>query len=495
MPAAVFVVAVAMALLCTRGAMYVFPVSYDYAELALQIARGDLAGFYPGPFLHSLLAAPLVALGVPAVRAMWALSILSFGACATLLFLLGQRLGGVRVGLFTAALFTLTYTDLRFANAATSEMLFLALLLAGVAATDAYAELDEPKAWHGPALGLLLALPVASRYVGIFVGPLCLAYLALRKRRPGKPAVAYGIAVAALVLYYLDTLGSAAGAPTDTFGSALRNLLYEVGRAWIYLPGLYHPPAAATPEEKLPVALAVAGVWAALAGLAARSARAVFLLAPAVAYLFFFAFMASHTHIDMIDARYALPLVPFLALVPALVHPRLTALGLVFLALTALQGGRAVVAGYRPPDGLWSPATLQRLQALPAGSAVAGSRYGKQLRTVRLDVAFVQIPFQDPFNADYLAGLELWDRRAALQAFVDEDVRTVALFAGPTGRDPYLEERCYGTYVEQLLRGEHPEAAAVERLPDGVVVTLAAPERLRELLATAGASAPAPAPR
>lgn len=494
MPTLVFVFAVAMALLCTRGAMYLFPVSYDYAELALQIGRGDLQGAYPGPFLHSLLAAPLVVLGVPAVRAMWVLSLVSFGACATLLFLLGRRLKGQGLGLFTAALFTLTYTDLRFANAATSEMLFLALLLAGVVATDAYAENPEPARWYGPALGLLLALPVASRYVGVFVGPLCLAYLVLTRRRPLAPALTYGCALAALVLYYLNTLGSAAGEPMDTFGSASTSLLYEVGRAWIYLPGLFHP----TPDQRTLTAVTVAALWALVAAVAVRGPRAAFLVAPGVAYLLFFAFMASHTHIDAIDARYALPLLPFLVVAAAVAfwrHPRLKILGLVFLAVTALQGGRMVVAGYRPPDGLWSPATLQALQALPPGTTVAGSRYGKQLRTVRLDLPFVQIPFQDPFNADYLKGLELWDRRSALGAFLQEDVQAVVLFAGRENRDPYLEEHCYGAYVEQLLRGEHPEAVRVERLPDGIVVTLAPPERLRELLASAGAGGPAPATR
>lgn len=494
MPALVFALAVAMALLCTRGAMYLFPVSYDYAELALQIGHGELQGAYPGPFLHSLLAAPLVALGVPAVRALWVLSLVSFGTCATLLFLLGRRLEGPGLGLFAAALFTLTYTDLRFANAATSEMLFLALLLAGVVATDAYAENPEPAPWHGPALGLLLALPVASRYVGVFVGPLCLAYLVLQKRQPTRPALAYGGALAALVLYYLNTLGSAAGEPMDTFGSALTSLLYEVGRAWIYLPGLFHP----TPDHRTVTAVLVAVAWALLVAVSLRTPRGAFLVAPGLAYLLFFAFMASHTHIDAIDARYALPLIPFLIVAVAVAgrqRPRLKALGLLFLAVTALQGGRMVVAGYVPPDGLWSPATLQALQALPPSTTVAGSRYGRQLRTVRLDLPFVQIPFQDPFNADYLKGLELWDRRTALQAFVQEDVRAVVLFAGRENRDPYLEEHCYGSYVEELLRGEHPEAARVERLPDGVVVTLAPPERLRALRASADAGGPAPGAR
>jgi voltage-gated potassium channel Kch len=152
-------------------------------------------------------------------------------------------------------------------------------------------------------------------------------------------------------------------------------------------------------------------------------------------------------------------------------------------ALAAARGVALVGKGHTPESD-FSPQTVRHIKDhVPPGTMLAANQM--QLWAFTLDYGFLMIPWDQPLDnwpRDY--GISPWTRLEALKVFVEKDVRYVVLFFGPTHGERVLARYNPGPYVgSSLLTEPLPEVAGVTRLSDGVLVTLADREQLRELLA------------
>ncbi len=149
----------------------------------------------------------------------------------------------------------------------------------------------------------------------------------------------------------------------------------------------------------------------------------------------------------------------------------------------ALINGNAGVM--RAASNRWSPKTIAYIRSrVPAGSAILANGAGWQLMAATLDYRVQLIPFINPENGDYdkAYGAVHWDREAALRSMLKNGFSHVVFFQGADGIDPLLTYHSYGDYVPLLLRPGLPEVEEIVQQPDGIVVRLVPPDRLRQIL-------------
>ena len=516
-PVILFLAGLAAATAAGRGGIGLTPLSYSYAHETLLMASGRmrdaLTQYVLWPPGYSLIAVPIVWLGVSPIRATWLISVAAFGMTVCLTFLLGRRLTSTTGGILAALLVLFNPEMLDRANIAMSEMLLAASILAALLALDAvYVARSQPDSKFYAALavgaGLLLGWPVSVRYIGILVSLLALGVLvAMLAASPSRWRLIVGALSVTMLMLALIPLRNVlatggvtghpvGGLPADTFASAYSGALQGIRTLWSFFAERFRRDLvdAAT-------ALGLVGlcIWS-----VSRFRRLAVGSLPLV-YITALCYVASHTRIDKMNDRFIMPILPVfvIALVGAvfsLIHlvqgwpsrswhraARWAVLALVIPlggvgALAAARGVALVGKGYTPESD-FSPQMVRHItDHVPPGTMVAANQM--QLGALTLDYGFLMIPWDQPLDnwpRDY--GITPWTRLEALRVFVEKDVKYVVLFFGPTNGEHVLARYNPGQYVgSSLLTEPLPEVAGVTRLSDGVLVTLADRDQLRELL-------------
>jgi hypothetical protein len=488
-----------------RGHLGLHPLSYDYAHQALLAASGEWVTaftiYHRWPPGYAAVLATFISLGAPPLRAEWILSVGAFAGVVTLTFVLARRLTTTAGGVIGAVLITFNIAMLRWANMGMSEMLFTLSILAAILMFDVFSVSASDGALARRfglvvAAGVLLALPFWIRYIGLvvtFVGIVCAALLFI-SRPSARAAVATLLGTVLLIVGLLPLRNLlASGGLTghevgvqaaNTFVSAMEQALRELCAAWVWHAVHSRPLVVWVTGVVVLVALAFPGL---------RRFRYAFTSWMPLAYVATLSIAASRTRIDTISDRYLVPILPLVVISVLVVAYTWRAMpwwrnrswrcagagvgGIVFaVAAFAVWGGlERVVAGYAPPTANYSAETLEYIRRqIPKGTTVAGNRFGEQLCATTLDYECVDIPFNDPFNADYpkAYGVQLWSRDDALKVFREHDVRYVVFFLGAAAKDPFLEVGAYGEYVDSIVKGTLPEIRDVTKLKDGILISL-----------------------
>lgn len=502
----------AVAVLASRGKPFLTPVSYEYAHQSLSIVAGEgLGGYHQWPPGYAILIAMLHLVGIGTLTAGWIISVASFCLSSLVLFWFTLRITSKLIAWFAYSLFVFNPLCLLAANMVVSESVFILSLLLGMTAA---CSLGLERLGSGNAngnlrpkvYGLLLGLPSLFRHIGIVFLLSCLApvlsSIESRKHRWKEMTVVCalaGVPVMIVVLRNYFVAGSLfghpiTGEPGDSFFSALYASLRQIA-AGVVLDKLSVPQLA---QHVLVVSTGVG-----LVGIACYSYRVtrVFTLSLVpILYIIVLSITASITRIDVISWRFIVPVLPFLfislsaCLGQLLVRCRrqlllwraTAAAATLFITIVVSTGSFLAFSGFKLVDlsGGYSPRTLEFIcRNVPSGTAVAGSRYGKQLLAASLDYRYLEIPFEDPWNAGYTTayGLEVWSRKSALDVFIEKNVRHIVFFLGSKVGDPFLKRGCYGSYVSSLVSRKPPEVASVEQLPDGIVLTLVSQDSLIHL--------------
>jgi len=506
-----FVGAVAFGVVAARGTVGAKGLSYDFAHHALLLARGRIADIPPEhlnwPPGYPIAMAPLIWLGVVPLRAAWIVSLVAFGATVSITFLLGQRLSRTAIGIAGALLLLLNADLLQWSAIPLSEMLCAASILSSLLAFDgllvrwsAGSEVSRGRAiWTGVAL----AAPVWVRYIGIVVPFLTSAYLvvllAVSRRKPARALLVLISAILVVGMIPLRNIlmgGHVSGhpvgvLPADTLWSAISETLRGIRTTWFFL------------AERLPRTGVDVATGLLLIGIALWNTRrgrwSVASWLPVV-YLCVLCWIASHTRIDKLNARFIVPIVPLvmltalLGLYDAMSRQRVgwlvrtVAAGVAVVAvvvggISVSRGVTLLVRGYSS-DSDHAVATIAYIQQhVPPGVVLAVNE--RQIEAHTLAYREVVMPWVEPGEDSWTQafGISPWTRAEALRAFLDQHIRVVALFLGPSGDYRWLAQAYPGDYVAKTMVTESlPEVASVERLVDGIVITLADPPKIEEAL-------------
>jgi len=505
--ALIFVVAVAMALFASRCDFGVVAIGYRLAEQALLINAGNgLGGYYAWPPGYPMLIALGVRFGLAPLTAAWVISVVSFGGAAALVFFITRRLTNPFFGLVATGVFVFHVHNLVWANMIREEMLLVFTMLSGMAMLQLWLS-SSSTGWSrrsvalSVAAGAVLAVPFWVKYSGIIIpgiGVIAVAVVAIRhpERRIGAlllcaSTFCFMLPIPIRNLVFGDSLtGHAYGiTPAYTFTAALSTLLRHIQTDWV--ASVLH-----VSWEKLLVVTSIVLAVLTLAG-ARRIATMAVSVVP-LTYLLLFAFLESHTRIDVISTRFVLPIFSFLGMSFAFLWAelfrcrlltskkpaRLTLTGLLTLVLVVILavGASSAYSGVQLPKSNWSPETISYIeQNISPGTTIAVSRYGWQLRAETLDYRTIAIPFEDPGNANYMQayGRFPWTQEEALEIFLQRHVRFVVFFMGEDWRDRFLERHNYGDYVESLLDDNSPLVVDSTYLSDGIILSLVDEDAIR----------------
>jgi len=506
--ALIFVVAVAMALFASRCDSGFKVIGYRYAEQALLINAGNgLGGYYAWPPGYSMLIALGIKLGLAPLTAAWVISVLSFGGAAALVFFITRRLTNPFFGLVATGVFVFHVHNLVWANMAMPEMLLVFTMLSGIAMLQLWLS-SGSTGWSrrsaalSVAAGAVLAAPFWVKYTGIVipgVGVMAGAVVAVRHpERRIDALLLFASTLCFMLPIPIRNLvfgGSLTGhpygiTPAYTFTAALSTLLRYIQSDWF--PFLREHVSG----EMLLVVTSIVLAVLTLAG-ARRIATMAVSVVPLI-YLLLFAFLESHTRIDLISTRFVLPTYAFLGMSFAFLWSELsrcrlltsklstrlmltTLLALVLVVILAM-GATSAYSGVQLPKSNWSPETISYIEHnISPGTTIAVSRYGWQLRAETLDYKTIAIPFEDPGNANYSQayGISTWTREEALEVFLQRHVRFVVFFMGEDWRDIFLERHLYGDYVESLLDDNSPMVVDAIYLSDGIILSIVDEDAIR----------------
>jgi hypothetical protein len=280
--------------------------------------RDALTQYVLWPPGYSLIAVPIVWLGVSPIRATWLISVAAFGMTVCLTFLLGRRLTSTTGGILAALLVLFNPEMLDRANIAMSEMLLAASILAALLALDAvYVAWSQPDSTFYAALavgaGLLLGWPVSVRYIGILVSLLALGVLvAMLAAAPSRWRLIVGALSVTMLMLALIPLRNVlatggvtghpvGGLPADTFASAFSGALQGLRTLWSFFAERFR-------RDLVDAATALGLVGLCIWGVSRFRRLAVGSL-PLV-YITALCYVASHTRIDKMNDRFIMPILP-----------------------------------------------------------------------------------------------------------------------------------------------------------------------------------------
>jgi hypothetical protein len=498
---ALAVLAVAFALGLSRLQFGIGHTTFDYMSQARWLLDGgDLGGLTttqpPGYTLIWLL---LLVLPRPLLGG-FILSLLSQAITVWCVYELIAKPATRTAGLVGAALVAVNGALAGSADYVWVEGPFTAALTGAWLAFERLIFRAREQRYAGPVLGtaLLAVLPLYLRYAAAPVLAVMLAFALFtaikRKRRDLALFVALVVLLALpLPLFNWAIHGMVTGhplgiAPAQDLLSSFIILARELGSAFLYVtPPIHEAPLfnltnADGTAMRLPILAALLGTTAMLVPLAIgiltgrgplmRVGLAV------LAYLLFYALIASHTRIDRLSLRFVVPVIPLAIAGWVMAAPVLGRRG--SLALAGAVAGFGVVGlteGLAPDRYGYAPETLAYVaRNFPQGSVLLTNAYGRQIDALAPGFRALPLPYDDPFNDGFsdAYGIEPLSESDLDATVAREQVRAVVILLGPSGDDPYLDLDSYGEAVKHLVDGARP-GAQVTRLSDGLVVTLEPP--------------------
>ena len=495
---ALAVLAVAFALVLSRLHFGIGHTTFDYMSQARWLLDGGaLDGLTttqpPGYTLVWLL---LLLLPHP-LLAGFILSLLCQGITVWCVYELIARPATQRAALVGAALVAFNGALAGSADYVWVEAPFTAALVGAWLAFERLIFRAREQRYAGPVLGtaLLAVLPLYLRYAAAPVLGVMLAlalFSAIRRKRRDL-ALFVGLVLLfalPLPLFNWAVHGLASGhpigiAPAQDLLSSLVILARELGSAFLYVtPPIHEAPLfnltnADGTAMRLPIFAAMLGIAIMLTPLAIGllTARGPLMRLGIVvlAYLLFYALIASHTRIDRLSLRFVVPIIPLAIAGWVLAAPVLPRMGA--LALAGMVAGFGIVGlteGLAPDRYGYAPETLAYVaRNFPRGSVLLTNAYGRQIDALAPGFRQLPLPYDDPFNDGFSAayGIAPWSESELDAALAREHVLALVILLGPDGDDPYLDLDSYGEAVKRLVDGDRP-GVAVTRLSDGLVVTL-----------------------
>ena len=490
--------AVAVALALSRLQFGIGHTTFDYMSQARWLLEGgDLGGLNtvepPGYTLIWLL---LLKLPQP-LPAGFVLSLLCQAVSVWCVHDLVAWFATRRAGLAAGALVALNGALAGSADYIWVEAPFTAALAGSWLAFERLIHRPREQRYAGPvaATALLAILPLYLRYAAAPVLAVMLA-LALftavkRKRRDLALFIALIILFALpLPLFNWALHGAISGhpigvAPAQDLLSSFTILARELGSAFLYVtPPIHEAPLfnltnADGTAMRLPMLACLLGIAIMLVpptiGVLTGRGPLMRVGLVVVAYVLFYAVVASHTRIDRLSIRFIVPVLPLVIAGWVLAAPVLGRRGALTLA-GAVAGFALVglVEGLAPDCYGYAPKTLAYIaRELPKGSTLLTNAYGRQIDALVPGFRQVPLPYDDPFNDGFSAayGIESWSEAELEATVARENVQALVILLGPSGDDPYLDLDSYGEAIKRLASGAWP-GTKVTRLSDGIVVRL-----------------------
>jgi hypothetical protein len=491
-------VAVAFALTLCRLQFGIGHTTFDYMSQARWLLEGgDLGGLTTTqPPAYTIVWLLLLNLPQPLLGG-FILSLLCQGITVWCVYELIARPATPKAALVGATLVALNGALAGSADYVWVEAPFTAALTGAWLAFERLIHRAREQRYAGPVLGtaLLVVLPLYLRYAAapVLAVMLALALFTAFKRRRRDLALFIGLVVLfalPLPLFNWAVHGMASGhpigiQPAQDLLSSFLILARELGSAFLYVvPPIHEAPLfnltnADGTAMRLPIFAALLGIAVMVVPLAigVLTGRGPLLRLGIVvlAYLLFYALVASHTRIDRLSLRFVVPIIPLAIAGWVMAAPVLPRAGA--LALAGAVAGFGVVGlmeGLTPDRYGYAPETLAYVaQKFPKGSVLLTNAYGRQIDALTPGFRQLPLPYDDPFNDGFsdAYGIAPWSESELEAALAREPVQALVILLGPGGDDPYLDLDSYGEAVKRLVDGARP-GAQITRLSDGLVVTL-----------------------
>ena len=495
---ALALLAVAVALALSRLDFGIGHTTFDYMSQARWLLEGGGAAGLTAtqPPFYTLIWLLLLALPQP-LLAGFVLSLLCQAATVWCVHELVARFATRTAGLAAGALVALNGALAGSADYVWVEAPFTAALTASWLAFERLIHRAREQRYAGPVAGiaLLAVLPLYLRYAAAPVLAVMLAlalFTAIRRKRRDLALFIALVLLFALPLPLFNWMlhGLASGhpigvAPAQDLLSSILILARELGSAFLYVtPPIHEAPLfnltnADGTAMRLPYLAALLGVAIMLVppAIGVLTGRGPLMRAGFVvlAYVLFYALVASQTRIDRLSMRFIVPILPLVIAGWVLAAPVLGRRG--SLALAGAVAGFALVGlveGLVPDRYGYAPETLAYLaREMPRGSVLLTNAYGRQIDALVPGFRPLPIPYDDPFNDGFSAayGIASWSKGELDGTIARENVQALVILLGPSGDDPYLDLDSYGEAVRRLVSGERPDTQ-ITKLSDGVIVRL-----------------------